>query len=222
MLLLSFYGSRSQQYTSLPFKCAFKWAPFGIGDVVSGPNMKVGLDYRITKSVYGGLDGGAIFLPYPFRNNSGFFVRKELKFFTIAPKSWLSGEFYYWGFEAMYKYQEFSRRDSITIPGSTHTLKNYQVYKNTIALHAKVGFIWFSVKNHEALTNEKEYPIFFAEFFAGAGIRQSTVYCAGLTDKEADNRKYEKYTIDVIGNLPNGTHVWPSFVLCIKFGWKLW
>jgi hypothetical protein len=224
LLLFLFCGLslRSQQFTSLPFKCAFKWSPFGIADVFSGPNMKIGIDYRYNKNVYGGLDGGMIFLPYPFKHNSGFFARKELKFFNMSPQSNLNGTFYYWGLEAMYKYQEFSRADSVVVPATVHVLKNYHVYKNTFVLHAKVGGVLYFLKDHGLRTAEKEYPVFFLEFFAGAGIRQSTVYCAGLSDKEADNRKYETANLSYLGNLSNGTHVWPSFELSLKFGWKLW
>jgi hypothetical protein len=63
-------------------------------------------------------------------------------------------------------------------------------------------------------------PIFFLEMFAAAGIRQTTVLCSGLTDKEANNREIPP-TLDLIFATQNGFHVWPSFELSLKFGWRL-
>ena len=216
-------GSRAQESPELPFKMAFKWAPFGLFDFFSGPNMKVGFDYHIYKNVYGGIDGGGIIIPYPpqLKNNSGFFARKELKFFRIDDDAYNSGTFYYWGIELMYKYQQFGRGDSISIPNVPTYFKEYTMYRNTGALHLKAGGIIYFLKDRSKVYLSKEMPTFFLEFFGGVGIRQTNSYCAGLTTKEADNRKYDKLNVFEIFNLPNGFRVWPSFLFSVKFGWKM-
>jgi hypothetical protein len=213
----------SQEAMLLPFKMAFKWAPFGITDVFSGPNMKVGFDYHIYKSVYGGIDGGAIIIPYPpyFKKNYGFFARKEIKFFRIDEDSYRKGVFYYWGFEAMYKYQQFDRSDSIAIPNKDKYLKDYTMYKNSVVLHIKTGGVLYFIKEQEQPRLSKEMPKFFMEFFAGIGVRQTSGYCAGLTGKEADAREYQKENVSLIFNMRNGFNIYPSFVMSVKFGWRM-
>lgn len=214
--------SCAQEYKTLPFKAAFKWAPFGLFDLFSGPNMKVGIDFRLKNNVYAGLDGGAILFPYPLKNNSGAFARAEIKFFSIDQSAYMSGSFYYWGIEAMYKYQQFDRTDSIAIPGIPNYIKDYTMYKNSVTLHVKAGGILYFLPMQKKIPAAGDFPRFFLEFFAGAGIRQTTPYCGGLSPKEADNRKMtDPGHLHVIFNTRNGFYVWPSFELSMKFGWRM-
>lgn len=181
-----------------------KVCPLALLDIYSGMSPRIGLEYKLKKSLYLYNEIGTyISGPNSLLNNKGFISKMELKkYFNsdgINNGNYLSAEI-------LFKHQSFGLTD--TILTSPKYERAYSVTKNVSCFTIKFGEIKDLKHN------------FFFDYFIGLGLRYKLA-TSTLTKEENQNIKGEgDYRLNIaVGQA--GDFFYPNIDFGIKVGYRL-
>lgn len=210
ILLFTFLinSATGQSDTLIENKFCLMTTPLSLIDCYSGSSIRLGAEIKLhdNLSFYSEL---GTFLPhslinsYWFRENSGFLIKEELKYY-LNNRKFTSGD--YCSIELFYKSQSYTTTDSIKL--QPRYSQDYNVSKNVYCATLKFG----------ELTVFKNGLIMDVALGLGARFKFSN---STLTDKENENiLGIGDYSTNILANKA-GTFVSPNFQVGIKLGYRI-
>lgn len=199
------FGQDSLSQTT-PCKLCFKVLPLIILDPYSGSSIRFGSEWKVKKNFAMNTELGfftpkSILLSDVLKNNKGFTIRAEFKFY----RNYYYYEGEYFSFDLFYKHQSFSTSDTINL--GTKYLKEYSLVKNVFAINFNYGIV------------NVYYDKFIVEFCVGGGVRLK-MFDSGLSPEENDHIVRESDYSTNVFNHKEGQMFAPNIVIGVKFGYK--
>lgn len=186
--------------------------PLSILDVYNGPNIRLGGEFHLNAKTSSFTAMGVYVAGIPSMTNNdwqgikGFYVVEEIRrYWDDSPDFTQRNEFTYWGIEASYGTQAYTRNDSVD-NGNGYRTVNYYNQRTFAGVAANIGAI-FTYKSP-----------FYWGFNFGFGLRYNKVI-NNLTMEEALSRELGDYTVPTTWIQKKGTHIIPKFNIGLKIGY---